>query len=209
MKKVMREAFNIFIVQLNGEAALHADKLIISSILGLKLLAIYNLAYIVTARMNDIGFLIASLHFPELNRLVNESNIDEIKKNLHSAFVYTFLLGFIFLLLFNLFGDSLLKVWLGSPELELFTITQLLLIGAFIGLVSWSSSNFLISTSHEGYVAKVTTISTVFSVSLCWVLTKHHGITGAAVSWTLGYAFLAGLVAMRARLEYVKLRQCA
>ena len=209
IKKVLRESFSIFIIQLNGEAALHGDKFIISSTLGLKLLAIYNLAYIITARMNDIGFLIASLHFPELNRLFDQRNLTGVKKNIQSALGYTILLGTILLLLFYLFGELFLFVWLQNPDPEVLRITRLLLIGAYLGLVSWTSSNFLITTSNEAYVAKVTTISTVFSILLCWVLTNHYGLMGAAVSWVMSYTLLAGLVTVRARLEYVKLCRCA
>ena len=52
------------------ELALNADKLIITTILGVGALAPYTIAYIIISRLNDIGFLVSTVTFPRLVNLI-------------------------------------------------------------------------------------------------------------------------------------------
>ena len=69
-RELSQTASGLFVSRASGELALNADKLIITTILGVGALAPYTIAYIIISRLNDIGFLVSTVTFPRLVNLI-------------------------------------------------------------------------------------------------------------------------------------------
>lgn len=190
-KKIIKDSLSLFLIQLGGEASLHGDKFIIFYIVGSAELAAYNIAYIIIARVNDISYLLASIYFPEMCKLVNTKGFKKLRTlNIKILIVTYSLTGFAFAMYF-IFGGYLLASWLDSVPDGSFETGQILIIGALIGSGSWSLSNALIAMNCEFKLSMISLINTIISLILCAILTTYFGSVGAAISWALTYSFLA------------------
>ncbi len=199
LKRVCKESFFIFFTQLSGEAALHGDKFIIASILGPSNLAGYHVAYIVIARINDIGFLLNSVYFPELCHHGSERKTEMMKRLARVCLLLSFSLGIILVITYWFLGEIFLKYWIASLPDNSYQISLILMMGAFFGLGSWTFSNILVALEGEATVSITIMINTLFSMILCLFLVTKFGIFGAASSWSISYILLTIILGIFAR----------
>ena len=191
IKSLFRSGSGIFLAQTSGEIALHADKFIISSILGVSALAPYNLAYLITSRISDLGSLIGSVTYPRILKHLNINHRNAINFYKKTMLI-TMSLGIIGILLISLLDSMFIKWWVGEQTAGI--VLPLILpfmIGAFLGLPSWINGNILIGLDKTYTVALTVLLGAFISLTLCILLTTKYGLSGAVLSWSIGYTSIS------------------
>ena len=204
IRTVFRSAKHLFLSQVGGELALHADKFIISSTLGPASLGVYNIAYTLVARVNDIGYLLSSISFPRFCQQIENGHFQILR----ALFIRIQVLSYCFSVLaiagFFVLGPDLIELWLeGNVPEGAFEVAAILLVGVTVGIGNWSCSNLLVASHREKYVSRIVLLTSIISVILCATLSSIYGIIGAAISWSLSYVVMTALfyvVAFRIRL---------
>ncbi len=192
LKPLSADASGIFLAQASGELALHADKFIISSVLGVSALAPYNVAYLIAARVSDIGSLIASVSFPRLVRHLSTGDQHEMWKLYRQAMLWTLMIGISGVSAILIFDQWFLNLWIGKERATaVLPLMWPFLAGVLVGLPSWLNGNMLITFSQSQQVALSVGIGAMISITLCFLGTQHMGVMGAAWAWTIGYAVIA------------------
>lgn len=192
LKPLSANATGIFLAQASGELALHADKFIISSVLGVSALAPYNVAYLIAARVSDIGSLIASVTFPRLVRHLSAGDMHEMWKLYRQAMLWTLIIGISVVSVILIFDQWFLNLWIGKVRASaVLPLMWPFLAGVLIGLPSWLNGNMLITFSQSQQVALSVSMGALISILLCLFGTHHVGVMGAAWAWASGYAIIA------------------
>jgi O-antigen/teichoic acid export membrane protein len=192
----------LFMAQTAGELALHADKFIISSVLGVAALTPYNIAYLLAARVSDIGSIIASITFPRIVQLlyVSKSEAWHLYKK---GMLYTLVLGFIIVAGVVLLGEWFLLLWVGQEKtLEVLPLLIPFMFGVFVGLPSWLNGNMMIALNKSHTVAFTVVVGASLSIFLCYLWTLNFGVIGGAWAWAVGYAVIAILQSLLLRRHW-------
>jgi O-antigen/teichoic acid export membrane protein len=191
LSPLIRTGSGLFVAQTAGELALHADKFIISSVLGVAALTPYNIAYLLAARVSDLGSIIASITFPRIVQLLNV-NMKEAWNLYKRGMLYTLMLGFFIIAGIAIFGKWFLVLWVGEDKtLAALPLLIPFLFGVFIGLPSWLNGNMLIALNKSHTVAFTVVVGACLSIILCYFGTLSVGIIGGAWAWAVGYAAIA------------------
>lgn len=204
-KLLSNTALGLFVNRATGELALHADKFIIAGLMGVGALAPYTIAYLIIARINDFGFLVSSITFPRLVKLITTN---QKKHAFHLCLIclcVLILFGLLASLLIFHFGEWFLAIWLNNPNPgDIYDLVLIFMIGALFSLPNWVTGNILIAINRTKLLALITMIPSIFSVALCWSLTSQLGLMGAAWSWSLGYAAITVCLAIAVYRLWVK-----
>jgi O-antigen/teichoic acid export membrane protein len=202
---LVRSASGIFLAQTSGEIALHADKFIISSVLGVSALTPYNLAYLIAARVSDIGSLIASVNFPRIVSYLSNDDKRDVKLLYWRGIIYTLLLGVLMIIGIGMFGEFFLRWWIGQERtLEVLPLLLPFLFGTFVGLPSWLNGNMLIAFNRSPLVALTVATGAIISIPMCFVATQQIGVLGGAWAWATGYAVISIFQALVLRYYWIQ-----
>ena len=192
VRTLFQSASGLFFAQISGELALHADKFIISAALGVAALSPYNLAYLLAARVSDIGSLIASVCFPRLVIMIANQQWPQFWRLYWRAMAATIALGLALVAGIGVLGLWFLQVWVGAEQAhKTWPLLLPFLLGTLLGLPSWLNGNVLIALEQSKWVAFSVACGAGLSVLLCMHWVGTHGLLGAAWAWALGYACIA------------------
>ena len=190
-RELSRTASGLFMSRASGELALNADKLVITTILGIGALAPYTVAYLIISRLNDIGFLISSITFPKLVHLISTGQNKLALKLYRTSIIILLGIGLLATVAIILHGEQFLKIWLKRDYVnDIYKLLIVFMIGAVVSLPNWINGNILTALNRTKLLAVITIIPALFSVAACWEFTIRWQMIGAVWAWTLGYIFI-------------------
>lgn len=192
LRNLVYHASTLFLTQAFGEITLNADKLIVTSILGLKALAPYNIAYLLVARLNDLGSIVASVVFPRINANIKNNEIDDGWAMYSKAQYYTFMLALPLALFMNIFGPQIVTWWINEQtSIQVNSILLLFSLGAILSLPNWLNGNMLIIFGQTEKVLFSMVVGALIALVLCYKLTTLYGLWGAVAAWSISYILVA------------------
>ncbi len=168
------------------------DKIFISYFLQLSLVAFYEVATTVAFTMRMVPFAIVSAILPaasEIKATRDESSLKELymRSSKYLSLVSIPLLFFVFFL-----APAIIKVWLGGGfELSVITL-QVLVLGYFANIMTFSGSQVAIGLGKPDYVMKSSIIATVLNLILSVLLIIKIGYLGAALGTSVAMIIAAG-----------------
>jgi O-antigen/teichoic acid export membrane protein len=178
-----------------GPILMYIDRLLIAALLTMSALTYYTTPYEIVTRLWAIPMSIVTTLFPAF------SGIDALgdKAVLRHIFIrsskYLILILFPLILVFVLFSETILSLWIG-PEFakQSSGAMKVLAIGTFINSLGWIPYSFLMALGRPDIQVKIILFELPIFAGLAFILLKGFGIEGVAVAWSIlaaMYSFLA------------------
>lgn len=174
------------VASLIGPLLLTFDQWMISFIGGISVLPFYTVPFNLLNRLNLFPSSISSTLFPAFSGLHAKSEWERIESYFIRAhrFLAIVLLPILFLLF--TWSREILRLWLGAEfASQGATPLRILVLGFGIGLLAPFSGVLLEGIGRPDVVAKLYLVELPFNLVVVYVLTKHYGIVGAALSYTI------------------------
>jgi len=168
-----------------GPVINYLDRFLIGSFLTMTTVAYYSAPFDIMTRIWIIpGSLVMTL-FPAFSALGMAR-----KEDLQAVFVrsikYLLLSTGPIILVLMVFSSQLLDLWLGADFAQQSSFTfQILLLGAFIGLLAPVSGALLQGLGRPELLSKLYLIEIPLNVVVVWILVQKMGIVGAAISFAV------------------------
>lgn len=163
----------------------NADNAVVGKTLGTGTLGIYDMAYsISTLPLNEISDIVARVTFPVYVRMSDD------KKRLRWAFtktiILTSLLVFPILLLFLLFPEQLILLFLGANWIQATNILRILAIFAIFSILGSPSGALFYAVKKQKYLTIISIVSFVVMIVSIFPLINQFGLVGAGIAVILG-----------------------
>ncbi|MCL4418171.1 MAG: lipopolysaccharide biosynthesis protein [Patescibacteria group bacterium] len=163
----------------------NGDNVVVGRVLGTSSLGIYDMAYsISTLPLNEISDIVARVTFPVYVKISDD------KKRLRRAYIKTILLTALFtlpiLLLFLLFPEQLILIFLGANWIQATGILRVLAVFAMISILGSPSGAVFYSVKKQKYLTVISAISFVVMITSIFPLINRFGLIGAGIAATLG-----------------------
>jgi len=162
------------------------DSWMISFLLGVSLLPFFTVP---TGLLWRLGFLPSSLStplFPAFSAMEARTEWGRIENYFVRAHRYLLVLLIPVLLVLFIWGEELLRLWVGAPFARQAALPLRLLIPGFlIGLVAPLSGTLLEAVGRPDILVKLYLAELPLNVVSVWLLTKYLGVPGAALSYTV------------------------
>jgi len=118
---------------------------------------------------------------PKIAALFAEGKKNEMGRMVQKITIGLIFIAFIPLLIFILFGKSILSLW-GTDFIEAYWILVILSIGQFFNIATGASGLLLIMTGYEKTHSYISVIFTFFSILFNFILISEYGLIGAAIA---------------------------
>jgi O-antigen/teichoic acid export membrane protein len=168
-----------------GPALVYADRFTIGAVLSLAAVAYYSAPFDVITRLLVIPAAMAMTLFPVFSA-TGQQREERLAGMYGRAMRYTLTALAPLVLLALLFGDELLRLWLG-PDFarESALVFKLLSIGVLINAVGLIPSTLLQAIGRPDLTAKFHLAELAPFLILVWILTTHFGLIGTALAWVI------------------------
>jgi len=166
-----------------GPALVYADRFTIGAVLGLAAVGYYAAPFDVITRLPVIPGAMATTLFPAFTA-TGQRRKDRLAGMHARAMRYTLIALAPIVLVALLFGDELLRVWLG-PDFarESAVVFKLLSIGVLINTLGLIPATLLQAMGRPDLTAKFHLVELAPFLILVWILTTHFGLVGTALAW--------------------------
>ena len=182
-------------------AQFQSDKLIISYFLGVKSLAIYDVAHrLIFFIWGMCGSLITPI-MPAIAHTHAKYGVEGSKEAFQTIFKYTALIVCPLFLFVSVFADKLILVWLGTGYENAIPVLRVLSIAFFISVLSGPGASILTGMGFYKICFYGGVITTVLTVFLCLILTIKFNILGCAIGFM--WAYMIGVFYLFIQLQKV------
>lgn len=163
----------------------NGDNVVVGRILGTRALGIYDMAYsISTLPLNEISDIVARVTFPIYVRISDD------KKRLRRAYIRTILLTAVLvspiLLLFLLFPDQLILLFLGEKWIQAAGVLRVLAVFAMLSTLGSPTGALFYAVKKQQYLTVISIISFVVMIVSIFPLIGQFGLIGAGIAAILG-----------------------
>lgn len=171
------------------------DRFLIASLLSLTAVAYYTAPYAVVIRLLIIpGSLVMSL-FPAFSALMGIKERQKLGILFARSIKYELLTIGAIVLIFVLFAEDMLHLWLGRDfAIQSKTAMQILVLGVLVNSLAHVPSALLQGVGRPDITAKFHLFELPIYIGLAWLLVSQWGIAGAAAAWTFRVALDAFLL---------------
>ena len=168
-------------------AQFQSDKLIISYFLGVKSLAIYDVAHrVIFFVWGMCGSLITPI-MPAIAHTHAKYGVEKSKEVFQTIFKYTSLIVCPLFLFVSIFADKLILVWLGTGYENAIPVLRVLSLAFFISILSGPGASILTGMGFYKICFYGGVITTILTVFLSLILTIKFNILGCAIGIMLAY----------------------
>jgi len=161
------------------------DPVIISHILGLKYVAIFNVINTLTNQVEKLVVAIVGIFQPVLTKLVAR------KANIDSTLTLILSLNFFVVVLFYaplaILAEDFILLWVGSEFQEAAYIAPILGIAFLCKTVSRPISSLLLASAQHKLLSVVNIAGAVVNISLSITLASMWGLKGIAIATAVGF----------------------
>jgi len=169
-----------------GPLLLLFDQWMISVLIGVSLLPFYTIPSNLLWRLGMFPNSLTTTLFPAFSAMEAKTQWSRIEHYFVRA--HRYLLTALIPMLFVLFvwGGEILRLWIGAPFAAQATLPlRMLVLGFVIGLLAPVSGALLEAVGRPDILVKLYLVELPVNVLLVWSLTKHYGLAGAALSYTV------------------------
>jgi O-antigen/teichoic acid export membrane protein len=167
-----------------GPILQYLDRFIIGAVLTVGVVAYYTAPFDVISRLWIIPGSIVMTIFPAFSTL-GATKKEDLRNIFIRAAKYMFLIISLIVLLFIVFANDILRIWLNVDFANNSTLVlQILSIGVIISSLTHLALALFQGIGRPKIAVKIQFLLLPLSIILSFVLIKYIGIVGAAVSWT-------------------------
>jgi O-antigen/teichoic acid export membrane protein len=182
-----------------GPLMVYGDRLLISGIISVSLIAYYTTPCEVVSKVLIIPSALVGVLFPAFCASYKSDRC-------HAVMLWDRSIKYIFIILFPItlliiaFSYEGLTLWLGQEfSFNAFHILRWLAFGVYVNSFSQLPFTLIQGAGRPDITAKFHLIQVPIYLTLVWFLTKWYGLEGAAMAWTLRVLVDAGLLFYMAR----------
>lgn len=170
-----------------------SDRLFISAMVGVSLLAYYTVPYEVAFRLQAVPTSFVSVLFPAFSRL-SGGNRDELGRLFVHSVRYLAIAVSVASLPVALFAHQLLQIWVGHAfATSGALLLQILVLGMVINAVTQVPAQLCDAAGRPDLRAKIFLSYLPIYLAVNYVLIGRFGLLGAAVAWTARASLELGL----------------
>jgi len=168
-------------------AQFQSDKLIISYFLGVKNLAMYDVAHrLIFFIWGMCGSIITPI-MPAIAHTHAKYGVEKSREVFQTIFKYTSLIVCPLILFVFVFADKLILVWLGTGYENAIPVLRVLSLAFFISVLSGPGASILTGMGFYKICFYGGVITTILTVFLCLILTIKFNILGCAIGFMSAY----------------------
>jgi len=196
LQKVWQFASGVVLTTFLAMALTQIDKIILSKILPLEEFGNYSLVATIAGVLIVLVGPIIQAHYPKIAELHSKDDIESLKAVFHRGAQLSTSISATAACVLFFFGDRIVSIWTGDPEMgsSVFTLLRLMTIGTFLNSLMQLPHILQLAYGWSGFTAKVNTIAVIFLVPTILLITPKYGPVGAAWVWialNFGYVFIA------------------
>jgi len=195
VKKMTSFGIKTFVVQLQAVIPLQLVSILVAAQLGPAALAVFSRPLALVRHVEAFMNKFANIFSPTVGALIGGGQRDELKRLFMHTGRYSIALAFPFLAALGVFGDVLLRVWMGDSYVH-GDLVILLALGFFLPISHSFAMFFLIGMNEHGRVGLISlaaSLSVVF-VGIGLLFTVGWSLLGAGLVVALSYSVGAGIV---------------
>lgn len=168
-------------------AQFQSDKLIISYFLGVKNLAMYDVAHrLIFFIWGMCGSIITPI-MPAIAHTHAKYGVEGSKEAFQTIFKYTALIVCPLFLFVSIFADKLILVWLGTGYENAIPVLRILSVAFLISILSGPGASILTGMGFYKICFYGGVITAILTVFLCLILTIKFNILGCAIGLMSAY----------------------
>ena len=180
IKKIFYYTKGLIVNNLIGVVNVSFDKFIVSYFLGLKILALYNIAFLVYSFIHSVFNSFFFYLFPKMSKMKNKLLI---YKTFIRAEINIFILGLPLIFFIYLVSETFLKFWLGtSYDQKIYDYQRLFLIMNFLTLPTIPIYYYLVTLKHTWMQAKLAFYNLILGIPLLLILSYYFSVYGIILS---------------------------
>lgn len=168
-----------------GPFLMYADRFLIGALLSVGAVTYYSAPFDAIIRLTVIPTAVAGVLFPAFaTSFVHDSSRATLL--LHRSLKYISFVVFPIVLIIVTLAPEGLRLWLGADFSQHSTpVLRWLATGVFVNSLSTVAFVLIQSAGRPDLAAKVHILETLPNIVFAWLLTKHFGIEGTAIAWTV------------------------
>ena len=163
----------------------YVDRFLIGSLLSITAVAYYATPYEVATKLLIVPGALVGVLFPAFSTAMASDRLrGAMLYRRATKYVGLFLFPVCFVLI--VFGQNLLQLWLGHEfAVHSTRVLQILSLGVFANGLAFIPFALIQGTGRADITGKLHLLELPFYLVTVWVLTKHFGIEGTAIAWTI------------------------
>lgn len=164
----------------------YVDRFLIGSILTMSAVAYYTAPYELATRLFIIPSSIATVLFPAFSTLGSQGDIGKIDMSVARSTKYLIIAMSPITVVFLIFAEDILRVWLGNDfAMASTSIFRLLNLAVFLNAIGYIPFTLIQGLGRPDVVAKYHLIELPIYIIVTFSLTNKLGISGTALAWCL------------------------
>ncbi len=167
-----------------GPLMVYADRFLITATLGPAAVAYYTVPYDVLTRLLVLPTAIQGVLFPTFAFMTRQDSSGAARVFARASEI-NFAVFAPVMVLVQLLGGDLLRVWMGSSfEEHSAAVAEILVFGVLLNAMTRTAFVFVQSSGRANWSATVHLAELPLYVAALWWLLPRYGIRGAALAWT-------------------------
>jgi len=202
IKPVIKFSAWISLVNVIGPVILYSDRFIIGVLISATAISYYAVSYEIVSKLLLISGALVGVLFPVFSASYF-SNPEVSKKIFLRGIKFIFLIIYPIVFLMVIFAFEGMGLWLGEKFADNSALVlQLLAIGILFNSISSIPNNFFQGTGKPKIPALINLIELPFYLLAMWLMIKHWGIQGAAITYMVAAAVDALIMYAVARNKF-------
>jgi len=162
----------------------YIDRFVIGSLLSLSAVAFYTTPFEVVTKLLTIPGALAGVMFPAFAATYVQDR-SRMGFLMQRGVKYVFITLFPVILMMIAFAPEGLKFWVGTAFAQQSTpVLRYLAVGVFINCLAQIPLSLVQGTGRPDIVAKLQAVELPLYLAATYWMTKHHGLSGAAIAWS-------------------------
>ena len=181
IRKLIKPASSIFIVNLSAVFMANIGVFILGWIKGVNDVGLYSVAIQVAMLTAFFLQVTNSSVSPKIAALYADNKINALENMLQKVTRGLLFLGIFITLIFVFFGKLILSLW-GLEFVNAYLLLVILGLGQLVNLSTGAVGFVLIMTGFERVLSKISTTFIIVSIVLSYILISLYGVVGAAIA---------------------------
>jgi len=178
IKELVDYGFKIQLSNLANVVNLQTDKTLIGYFISLVSVSIYEIGQKISLFFQMIVGMLLSALVPAISELDAEGKSEKILLLYEKGNKYLFALTFPIALFIVFFSENIIKVWVGNGFNDSILVTQLLIIGVTVNMLTGIGTSIVRGIGEPIYETRYALISLVLNIALGLLLVHYYGFWG-------------------------------
>ena len=171
------------------------DQVILGKLFNTALVAVYAISTQLYTNFMYAGTTVASVFFPRISTLyVRDNNVEEISNLFIKVGRIAFLLTYLVLSGFVIFGRQFITIWVGKDFLPAYAWALIVMVPYTIDIIQHLGLTILKVMDLFKFRAKVYFLAAVLNIGLTTIMAYVWGAAGAAISTAVSLFVTSGLI---------------